>query len=302
MNEMVTLQNRCLDREMAKKVFEHLDIQPATIKDYQYRIGAFLDFVQSNGLNNNTFLDYKRELKERGDYAIATKNKYLISARVYLQELNRLGVIPIDITNNVKCFQQGRKHKREGLNDHEIWFIAEFLKESTNSPDILRVRSIMSLMALQGLREIELVRLDVTDLDFVSQVAYVHGKGRDDKEAVSLHPETVKNLKAYMEAYKVASGPLLFNLSNNMKGQRLTTRGLRRIVMNLFGELGIDKVPHGIRHWFTTTLLKSYGGDLLQVARHTRHRSLETLQVYDDRIRQDADLPKFFGTFNGVQF
>ena len=67
-------------------------------------------------------------------------------------------------------------------------------------------------------------------------------------------------------------------------------------------ELGIEKTTHGFRHFFTTTLIKTYKGDLLEVAQYTRHKGLEMLQVYNDNIKKEADLPRFYKAFKGVSF
>jgi hypothetical protein len=48
-------------------------------------------------------------------------------------------------------------------------------------------------------------------------------------------------------------------------------------------------------------MVKHYGGDLLTVAHYTRHRSLEMLQVYNDAINAEADLPRYYDAFKGVQ-
>ncbi|OGE46257.1 hypothetical protein A3B39_02950 [Candidatus Daviesbacteria bacterium RIFCSPLOWO2_01_FULL_37_10] len=136
----------------------------------------------------------------------------------------------------------------------------------------------------------------------MSKIAFIHGKGRDDKEPVSLHPETVKTLKEYLKISNVADGPLFTSISNYHKNQRLTTRAIRKIIVKLLKELGIEKSVHGFRHYFTTTLIKTYKGDLLEVAQYTRHRSLEMLQVYNDAIKREADLPRFYSAFDGLSF
>jgi len=124
-----------------------------------------------------------------------------------------------------------------------------------------------------------------------NKVAFIKGKGKDDKESVSLHPETVKVLREYMKANKVADGALFTSQSNNSINKKLTTRGLRAIVKETLNKLEIDKHVHGFRHYFTTKLIKTYKGDLLEVARYTRHRGLEMLQVYNDNIKKEADSP-----------
>jgi integrase len=157
-------------------------------------------------------------------------------------------------------------------------------------------------MILQGLRQVEIVRLNVTEIDLVSQTAFVRGKGKDDTEAIDLHPTTVSALKEYMRHCKVSDGPLFTSTSNNNRNHRLTTKSIRNIVNPILRELGIEKTVHGFRHYFTTKLIKAYGGDLLTVAQYTRHKSLEMLQVYNDNIRHKEDLPKYYETFSSVNF
>lgn len=286
----------------AQQVFDLLDVSPATRTDYKYRIGLFLDFISGDGLNRNSFLEFKRRLADRTDVSVSTKNKYLATARVFLKELNRQGVIPADITQNIKSFNQSKKHKREGLNEAEIAHLTERIRSLPTTPQNTRLKAILSLLTLQGLRQVEVGRLDVKDIDLVAKTAAIQGKGRDDKELISLHPETVKALKDYLKTNKVASGALFVSRSNNSKNKRLTTRAIRGLVKDTLNELGIDKTTHGFRHFFTTRMLDKYDGDLLTVAQYTRHKSLEMLTVYNDNIKRQADLPRYYQAFSGVSF
>lgn len=287
--------------EQAKQVFANLDTSDNTRKEYLTRIKLFLDFIKANGFSNNTFLDYKRYLKERTDYGISTKNKYLTAGRVFIKELHRQGVLPIDITVNVKGFTQDKKHKRSGLADKDMQILITALNKLEPTPNNLRLKAIIALLALQGLRQVELTRLDVSDIDLVRGKILIQGKGRDDKEPVYLHPMTTKALKAYLTATKKADGALFTSTSNNSRGQRLNTRSIRQLVKDALNKLDIDNSTHGFRHYFTTTLIKTYKGDLLAVAKYTRHRNVEMLQVYNDDITLEADLPRYYGAFSGVK-
>ncbi|OQX71074.1 hypothetical protein B6D52_02755 [Candidatus Parcubacteria bacterium 4484_255] len=195
-----------------------------------------------------------------------------------------------------------KKHKRDGLNDEEIKKLTEAIKELPDTPQNARLKAILSLLVFQGLRQVEITRLDVRDIDFISKTAFIQGKGRDDKEPINLHPETIKVLKVYLKSNKIADGALFTSNSNNSKNQRLTTRAIRNIVKKTLKNLGIEKTTHGFRHYFTTTLIKTYKGDLLEVAQYTRHKSLEMLQVYNDNIKREADLPRYYKAFSGVKF
>lgn len=286
---------------MLGQLLDGLDISPTTRKDYQLRTPLFIDFVKGSGLNRNTYLEYKRYLAGRVDLSLATKAKYLTVAKVILKELHRKGDLP-DITSSIKGFKQTKKHKRDGINDDEMTKLMEAVKGLPNNLETARTRAILSLLTLQGLRQIEVSRLDVTDLDLVAGTALILGKGRDDKEVIYLHPETVRTLSDYLRLAKIKSGALFTSTSNNSRNQRLATRSIRGIVKELLATLGIDKTTHGFRHYFTTKLIKTYKGDLLEVAGYTRHRSLEMLQVYNDTVRKQADLPRYYSSFSGVGF
>jgi integrase len=285
-----------------EEAFNSLDVTETTRADYKARINMFLDFVGKNGFNINSFLSYKRYLANKTNFTVSTKNKYLASARVFLKELNRQGILSIDTTQNIKGFRQDKKHKKDGLNDAEMDLLMSYVQKLTNTPKNNRLKALLSLLVLQGLRQIEIIRLDVTDIDLITKVAFVQGKGRDDKEPVDLHPETIRLIRDYLTSNQVKSGALFQSQSNNSKNKRLTTRGLRQIIKSLLTELGIEKSTHGFRHYFTTKMIKSYKGDLLEVAGYTRHKSLEMLQVYFDKVKKEADLPRYYSTFEGVNF
>jgi integrase/recombinase XerC len=287
--------------EKARQVFNNLDVAKSSRDDYQARIGFFLDFIQEQGMGYNTFLDFKRMIAEKNEWSVSTKNKYLITARIFVKELNRLGVLPTDVTQNVKSFSQDKKHKRDGLNDVEVDRVAETLRQLPGTPINTRLKALVCLLTFQGLRQVEITRLDVVDIDFISKRAFIRGKGRDDKEPIDLHPATVNALKDYLKQNKLADGALFISSSNNSQKCRLTTRGLRMIVKDFLSTLEIDKSIHGFRHYFTTTLVKEFKGNLLEVSSYTRHRSLEMLQVYYDRVRHESDLPQYYQAFSKVQ-
>ncbi len=284
-------------KQKADEVFSLLDISPSTRKDYSYRIALFLKFITDQGFGRNSFLEFKRSLGQRDDFTVATKNKYLASARVFLKELARGGAIPVDITLNVKSFKQSQKHKKEGLTEKEITLLAAKIKDLSDIPKNARLKALFCLFALQGLRQVEVVRLDVEDLDLVSGITYVQGKGSDDKEPVYLQPETVKALKTYIEVANIGSGALFKSLGNR-KSKRLTSRTIKLEFKSLFENLGINKTVHGFRHYFITHLLKSF--DAATVRKFSRHKSLDMLIVYDDEINLSEKKEEVFACFEGV--
>jgi site-specific recombinase XerD len=303
-NSQLAVLNAPSDQDLLRQavsVFYLLDVSENTRYDYQARIGVFLGFIREHGLDRNSFLAFKRSLAGRTDISVSTKGKLLTVARIFLKELNRQGVLPADITQNIKSFSQSRKHKKDGLTDAEVARMGRYLRLLPRTPENARLKAVIALLTVQGLRQIEVVRLNVSDLHLARGVAYVQGKGQDHQEAVSLHPETIRLLRVYLASNKVADGALFTSNSNNSLRERLTTRSIQRLVSQVFRELGIAKSVHGLRHYFATKLIRAYEGDLLQVARYTRHSSISTLQIYFDDVQAEADLPRYYQTFEDVK-
>lgn len=145
-----------------------------------------MDYLIRNGFSHNTLLEYKRYLQGL-DLNVSTKNKYFISAEIFLRELYRLDYLNKEITVNIKGFKQAHSHKKDGLNDNDISIIQNHCKTLLPTSENLRLKAIISLL-FQGLRQIEISRLDIKDIDLKNKCAFIRGKGRDDKELIWMHP------------------------------------------------------------------------------------------------------------------
>ncbi len=285
-------------KRSALHAFDFLDVSENTKQDYQNRIYLFLKHIRKVGFDQNSYLTFKHALRDRSDLSVSTKNKYLITSRVLLKELHRQGVVP-DITSNIKTFSQDKKHKRVGLTEKEIDILVTYLKELESNAENTRLKAIFGLLLFQGLRQIEISRITVEDVSLPQAIVFIQGKGRDDKEMIHLHPMCVSLLSEYIDRSNLKSG---FLFPSRIKNKALTTRAIRGFVKEILNQLGIQKSTHGFRHFFTSKLIKTYKGDLLEVAQYTRHKGLEMLQVYNDSVKKEADLPRFYNTFKGVSF
>lgn len=264
-----------------ENIFDGLDVSETTRKEYTARIGLFLSYVHARGFNQQSYLSYKRYLEARKDYSVATRNKYLTTARVFLKELTKRGKLPFDVTYGVKQFRQSKRHKREGLSDKEVKLLGVKLKFLPNTPRNSRLKALFSLLAYQGLRQIEIVRLDVEDLRLYKGTALIRGKGEDDKETIYLTPATVKALEEYLKTSGITEGSL-FRSMGNRKRDRLSTITIKREIGELLKQLGTGKTVHGFRHFYVTELLKTM--DARDVRKFSRHRSLEMIMIYDDEV------------------
>lgn len=271
-------------------IFDNLDVSESTRREYCHRIGLFLSYARQYGFNQQSYLAFKRYLDSRSDYAVSTKNKYLITAKIFLRELVKRGVLPIDVTQNVKLFKQSKRHRKQGLTDSEVKLLGVKIQALPNTPRNSRLQAMFSLLAYQGLRQIEIVRLDVTDINLEKETALILGKGDDDKELIYLTPATVRSLRDYIKTCQPKGA--LFSSMGNRKRDRLSTRTIKRELGAILDQLGYEKTVHGFRHFYVTELLKNM--DMRDVRKFSRHRSMEMLIVYDDEVSLKEKTAKVF--------
>ncbi len=161
-------------------------------------------------------------------------------------------------------------------------------KETAAWPE--RERVIFELLYGCGIRNSELVGLDLASLRLRDDVILVRGKGKKER-LVPLGEMAAAALRAYLpprEAKLVAggkgglvhTGPLLLNL--RLRGDcRLTTRSVGRIVKIIAESRGLtaDVHPHTLRHAFGTHMLEE-GADLRAIQEMLGHERLSTTQRY----------------------
>ena len=153
-----------------------------------------------------------------------------------------------------------------------------------------RDRMIFELLYGCGIRNSELVGINMTDIQWKNDAILVKGKGRKQRY-VPLGDEAAMAMRAYLplresrlrETGKLAlviDGPLVTNL--RMRGScRLTTRSVGRIVKRIALARGLasDVHPHTLRHAFGTHMLEE-GADLRAIQEMLGHERLSTTQRY----------------------
>jgi integrase/recombinase XerC len=143
---------------------------------------------------------------------------------------------------------------------------------------------IFELLYGCGIRNAELVGLNVADVHWAREVILVRGKGRKQRY-VPLGDAAADAIRAYLPSRAAKLGPkstdaLLLNLQ--MKGSgRLTTRSVGRIVkrISLAKGLPAEIHPHTLRHAFGTHMLEE-GADLRAIQELLGHERLSTTQRY----------------------
>jgi len=164
----------------------------------------------------------------------------------------------------------------------------EVVEEAAAWPE--RERVIFELLYGCGIRNSELVGIDMPDIQWKNDAILVRGKGRKERY-VPLGDEAAIAMRAFLplrearllaagKGAMVQDGPLLTNL--RMRGDcRLTTRSVGRIVKAIAQSRGLaaDVHPHTLRHAFGTHMLEE-GADLRAIQEMLGHERLSTTQRY----------------------
>jgi integrase/recombinase XerC len=157
-----------------------------------------------------------------------------------------------------------------------------------------RERVIFELLYGCGIRNSELVGLDMDAIHWRDDAIRVFGKGKKERlvplgdaaaEAVRAYlPQRQARLEAAGLGKLVQVGPLLIRLRVGVgakRAARLTTRSVGRIVKSIALSRGLaaDVHPHTLRHAFGTHMLEE-GADLRAIQEMLGHERLSTTQRY----------------------
>ncbi len=147
-----------------------------------------------------------------------------------------------------------------------------------------RDRAILETLYSTGIRVSELVGLNMDDVDFLSEVVHIRGKGKKER-LTPIGSSALRAIQHYMEyRNKRAQSNSNFDarvLFVNKHGRRLSTRSVRRKMDKYLKMAGLDPSisPHTLRHSFATHMLNN-GADLRSVQELLGHQSISTTQVY----------------------
>lgn len=146
-----------------------------------------------------------------------------------------------------------------------------------------RERLMLELLYGCGIRNSELIGINLDDIRLSGEVILIRGKGK--KERYVPFGDSVKvALTAYLPARHQLIAERRKNtlalLINNRAG-RLTTRSVGRIIKRIAVAKGLspDVHPHTLRHAFGTHLLEE-GADLRAIQEMLGHERLSTTQRY----------------------
>jgi integrase/recombinase XerC len=152
------------------------------------------------------------------------------------------------------------------------------MPEAASFPE--RDHLLFELLYGCGIRNSELVGINLDDIRLSNEAILIRGKGK--KERYVPFGDSVKStLAAYLPARQKLLKKNMPGLLINQRGGRLTTRSVGRIVKKVAVAKGLspDVHPHTLRHAFGTHMLEE-GADLRAIQEMLGHERLSTTQRY----------------------
>ena len=147
-----------------------------------------------------------------------------------------------------------------------------------------RDQAILELLYGCGIRNSELIGINVDDIRWSNELVLVRGKGRKER-FVPFGDSAKAAVQAYLPARQRVLGETKRTTERalliNLRGSRLTTRSVGRIVKQIAVARGLSPEvhPHTLRHAFGTHMLEE-GADLRAIQEMLGHERLSTTQRY----------------------
>jgi integrase/recombinase XerC len=261
------------------------DASPVTRQEYSisWYVNPIVELLHR--IPNIVALQYRKHLLEGGLQA-TTVNRRLAALRSLSAMARILGMIAwkLEIRNQrTEVYRDTRGPGKTGVQK-----LREEISRRTDAKG-LRDKAILHLLCDLALRRSEVVGVDLEDVDLERGTLQILGKGRLQKEFLTISTRTRKTLKAWMDVRGDWEGPLFVNFHHNgsIKGKRLTSDGLYYVVKHLGKKTGQKVRPHGLRHTSISEAVRktqAIGMDVTKVMKFSRHKNLNTLQVYVDAV------------------
>lgn len=276
--------------ELFNLFISYIDASPKTIDTYTKAIRQLFNYFSFNGVvrpKREDILAYKEKLKASG-YKPTTVQNYITACKIFFKWTSQEGYYP-NIAEHIKGAKLSRDHKKDYLTSSQVKDILDSIERDNIKG--LRDYAILILMVTGGLRTIEVIRADIGDLRTVGAftVLYVQGKGREEKtEYIKISAPVEKAIRMYLQMRKTTdeTEPLFTSLSNNNKGQRLTTRSVSGIVKERLKKAGYNSsrlTAHSLRHTAVTLSLLA-GKNLAEVQQFARHVNITTTMIYNHAL------------------
>jgi integrase/recombinase XerC len=259
------------------------NISPHTIKAYSGDLANFSSYIGSRNwreIDHVTIRGFLSHLYEKG-LGKTSVARSLAAVRSLYRWLAQEGVVEQNPAALVSTPKLAKKLPRVPTMEEMNSVLDGQMPEIASFPE--RDRLILELLYGCGIRNSELVGINLDDVRLSTEAVLIRGKGK--KERYVPFGDAVKSALAnYLPKRQMTLAEFPRNtpaLLINQRGGRLTTRSVGRIIKKIAVAKGLspDVHPHTLRHAFGTHMLEE-GADLRAIQEMLGHERLSTTQRY----------------------
>ncbi len=268
------------------RALQERNASPHTIKAYSIDLARFAEYVGPQGwrdIDHVLIRGYLSGLYERG-LSKTSVARSLAALRSLYKWLAQEGQVEQNPAALVATPKLPKKLPRVPTIEEVNTVLDSAMPESSAFAE--RDQVILELLYGCGIRNSELIGINLDDIRWSQEIVLVRGKGKKER-FVPFGDSAKTSLQAYLPARqrvlaqtsRAAAGERALLL--NLRGARLTTRSVGRIVKQIAVARGLspDVHPHTLRHAFGTHMLEE-GADLRAIQEMLGHERLSTTQRY----------------------
>lgn len=257
-------------------------------------VDAFL--ALSHGNANRVALAYRASLYERS-LSTATIARRIAALRSMVKRARLIGRIEWSLDVKSPRVTQYRDTSGPGLDGYRR--LKSMATGLAIGPIGKRNAALVALMHDSALRRGECVALDIIHVDLDRSRVHVTGKGKTEREWITVSTQAAAALAAWIGARGLHAGPLFCRLDRaGHGGGRLTGHSVNRMIGTLGTQAGLSRPvrAHGLRHQAITRVAEKTGGNLPATCQFSRHADIRTVQRYNDnRLDHAGELAQMLG-------
>jgi integrase/recombinase XerC len=250
--------------------------------------GAVAHFLGLESGQATATVEAWRAKKLRDGLSAASINRSISAVKSFVTSARRFGLTTLQLDVKGMRSKAYRDTKGPGVKGVQKMLIAA----NAGTPEkAARDIAIIRLAYSLGLRRGEIASLNIGHLDLSAGTLSVLGKGRTEREPMTMPANAKGALSNWLElrGSNAAEAPLFISLDNASKGKRISGSGIYHLIRDQLGvRANVPARPHGIRHTAITAALDHTGGDYRLVRSFSRHASLQTIARYDDNRCDNA--------------
>jgi integrase/recombinase XerC len=259
-----------------------------TIKAYTGDLDNFATYIGSLGWKKIDHIAIRGFLSHLYDKGLSKPSiaRALAAVRSLYRWLAQEGVVEQNPAKLVSTPRLPKKLPRVPTIEEMNFVLDGKMPEVASFPE--RDRLLLELLYGCGIRNSELVGINLDDISLSNQAILIRGKGKKERY-VPFGGSALAALSAYLPwrqqllatLKKTMPAKAMPALLVNQRGGRLTTRSVGRIVKRIAVAKGLSPEvhPHTLRHAFGTHMLEE-GADLRAIQELLGHERLATTQRY----------------------